>query len=329
MLTVLIPTHNGAQTLPQVLGAFCKLVPPPGGWRLVVVDNGSTDRTRDIVMSFRSSLPLAYVFEPRLGKSFAQNTGLGKTAGELVVFTDDDALPKSDWLLQLRLAADSQPSFSIFGGSIVPHWATPPENWILKLDGSILAITDPTWEEGPIPAPRIYGPNMAVRSEILAAGYTFNTSLGPVGSCYRMGEDTDFLQRIGQAGYKAWYCKKAVVAHMISRDQMTKTWVLRRAVPLGRANYRREFRDSPMSPALLLGIPRYILREILTRAVRLGCAKFSKDADAVFLERWQLSYLVGRAIEGRILAATPNAEPTNCINPTNSPGNIGRINLGA
>jgi len=215
--------------------------------------------------------------------------------------TDDDVLPTSDWLSQLRIAADAQPNFSIFGGTIVPHWELPPENWFLKWQWGILSITDPSREEGPIAATRIYGPNMAVRSDLIKAGYRFDTSLGPAGSRYQMGEDTDFLQRLEKAGHKAWHCKHAVVGHMIRKDQVKKEWVLRRALPFGRAEYRRELRDEPNPPASLLGIPRYAIREILTQAVRFVSATLTQDAAAAFSERWQLHYLVGRAIEGRAL----------------------------
>ena len=299
MLTVVMATHNGAGILPKALDAFCKLDSPNGGWQLVIVDNGSTDRTREVIDSFKSHLPLTYVFEPVLGKSAALNTGLFSIAGDLVVFTDDDVLPRPDWLVQMRAGADSQPSFSLFGGCIVPRWEIPPEDWILEIDGSILAITNPAWEEGPIPAPRLFGPNMAVRCDIVKAGYRFDTSRGPMGSRYRMGEDTDFVQRIGHAGFRAWYCKRAVVAHMIRRDQMKRDWVLRRAIPSGRVSYWREFRDSPTSPALFMGMPRYIIREILAQVIRLGHAKLSQYAATVFKERWRLHYLIGRAVEGR------------------------------
>jgi L-malate glycosyltransferase len=302
MLSVVMATHNGARTLPHVLNAFCKLDSPDGGWKLIIVDNGSTDGTREIIDSFSPRLPLIYIFEPVLGKSTAQNTGLLNIAGDLVVFTDNDVLPRPDWLLQMRVAVDSQPLFSLFGGCIVPHWEVPPEDWILKVEGTLLAITDPAWEEGPIVATRLFGPNMAIRSDVLKAGYKFDTSLGPVGSRYRMGEDSDFVQRLGHAGFRAWYCKRAVVAHMIRRDQMKKEWVLRRAIPSGRVNYRREFMDSPHSPILLLGVPRYLIREILEQAIRLGQSYLGRDAERVFRERWRLHYLVGRAIEGRALA---------------------------
>jgi L-malate glycosyltransferase len=302
MLTVLMATYNGGSTLPEVLNAYCKLDSPDGGWKLVVVDNGSTDSTKEIITSFRSRLPLTYIFEPILGKSAALNTGLLSITGDLVVMTDDDALPRPDWLVQMRLAADSQPCFSIFAGAIVPHWEVPPEDWILAYWGR-LAITNPALEEGPIPATLAYGGNMAVRSKVIEAGYKFDDSVCPVGPRYRMGEDTDFVQRLARAGFRAWHCKHGVVAHMIQRSQMTREWVLRRAVPQGRAEYREEFMDDPNSPPLLLGIPRYMIREILTQVIRFGRTRLSQnaDADTIFRERWRLHHLIGRAIEGRIL----------------------------
>ena len=317
MLTVLMATHNGARTLPAVLDAYCTLDPPVGGWNVVVVDNGSTDDTKQIITSFKSRLPLTYIFEPTLGKSAALNTGLRKITGDLVVMTDDDALPKRDWLAQMRIAADSQPSFTIFGGAIVPHWEIPPPSWIFKQPQYLLTITDPTWEEGPTPVTGVYGPNLAVRSEVIKAGYQFDTSLGPVGSLYQMGEETDFVQRLAKVGFRAWHCKSAVVAHMIRRDQMKKKWMLRRAARYGSAHCQWEYKEysPPNRPVLLLGIPRYMIREILEQAIQVLGARLSKDSDSVFKERWQLHYLVGRAMGSRALYKVLGKSPAAGENP--------------
>src|SRR5882724_9338189 len=114
MLTVLIATRNGVRTLPRVLEAYTCLQPPTGGWKLVVIDNGSTDQTRDIVLSFLDRLPLEYLFEERSGKNIALNTGLAKLEGDLAVFTDDDAIPSPDWLVSYRAAADTHTACSLF-----------------------------------------------------------------------------------------------------------------------------------------------------------------------------------------------------------------------
>ena len=300
MLTVLMATFNGARTIPDVLNAYCKLDSPPGGWKLVIVDNGSTDSTKDIVASFSSRLPLTYIFEPRIGKNTALNTGLLHVTGDLVVMTDDDALPKPDWLVEVRAAADSQPSFSVFGGAIVPHWEIPPQKWILPFT-SVLTITDPAWEEGPIVAARVWGPNMTVRSAVIETGYRFDPSLGPTGPRYQMGDEAEYLQRVTKAGFRAWHCKRAVVAHMIRTHQMKKKWMLRRALANGRAMYQWEYKEySATSPVLLLGMPRYVIRQVLTQAIHVLRARLSQDSDTVFKELWRLYYLIGYAIGGRI-----------------------------
>ena len=300
MLTVLMATYNGARTLPEVLNAYCKLDSPEGGWKLIIVDNGSTDSTKDIISSFTSRLPLTYVFEPQLGKSVALNTGLRNIFGDLVVMTDDDALPRLDWLVQMRNAADSQPAFAVIGGAIVPRWEVPPGEWILPF-WSALTLTGPDWEEGPTVMARVSGPNMVVRSKVIDGGYRFDTSLGPVGPRYRMGEDADFVQRLGKAGFKAWHCKRAIVEHIIRKDQMNKKWMLRRATKLGCAQYQWECKEYGMNPpALFLGTPRYLIRQILEQAIRTVRAILTQKVDMAYQERWQLHYLIGRTIGGRI-----------------------------
>jgi glycosyltransferase involved in cell wall biosynthesis len=97
-------THNGADTLPVVLEAYTTLQSPEGDWKLVIVDNGSTDSTNEIIHAFTKRLPLTYAFEPRRGKNRALNTRLASGSGDLIVFTDDDTIPQPDWLKLLRSA---------------------------------------------------------------------------------------------------------------------------------------------------------------------------------------------------------------------------------
>src|SRR6266851_8291804 len=144
MLTVLLATRNRAAILRETLGAYCHLQEPPSGWKLVIVDNGSTDQTATVLASFANRLPLHAVSEPTGGKNSALNTGLGFVEGDLAVFTDDDAFPHPDWLLELRKAAEAQPTYSMFGGAIVPRWASPPPLWVQWVEpGPVYTLTDP------------------------------------------------------------------------------------------------------------------------------------------------------------------------------------------
>ncbi len=301
MLTVLMATHNGADTLGDVLASYGKLESPPGGWKLVVVDNASTDSTKQILHSASSQLPITYLFEPRVGKNRALNSGLRMVEGDVVVFTDDDAVPNPDWLVEARTLADSQPSFGVFGGTIVPQWEVSPPDWILPFQCPILTITDPGWEEGPTLPGRVWGPNMVIRAEAFKMGYRFNELLGPCGSRYQMGDETEFVDRLVAAGFKVWHTEKMVVAHMIRKYQMRKDWILRRAMASGRVAYRRNFLAAPAPMALLLGFPRYLIRQLGEQAVRTAWSGLFGDEVTAFRDRFRFSFLIAQAIEGRII----------------------------
>src|ERR1700733_8012236 len=92
-LTVLFATRNGEHVLPRTLGGYRRLSAPAVGWKIVVVDNGSTDATPAIIQSFARDLPLQTLRQPVAGKSRALNTGLAAVEGRLLVLTDDDAIP--------------------------------------------------------------------------------------------------------------------------------------------------------------------------------------------------------------------------------------------
>ena len=241
MLSVLIATYNGGKTLPAVLNEYCKQDLPKEQWKLVLIDNGSTDNTKEIIEKFVPLLPIIYLFEPRKGKNAALNTGLSSIEGDLIVFSDDDVLPHMSWLKELREAADSHPLHSIFGGPVLPEWESPPEDWILSwvpLKPAFAILDDQ--EEGDKRGGNatVFGPNMAVRSNIFEMGYKFDETVGPNGSNYAMGSETDLLLRLRQAGFKAWHSKNAIVKHMIRSSQMDRRWILARAIRYGRGIYR-------------------------------------------------------------------------------------------
>ncbi len=303
MLTVLIATYNGAKTLPKALDGYVQLQTPAGGWKLVIVDNGSTDRTKEIIHSFMDRLPLTYLFEPSKGKNAALNTGLPSVAGDLVVLTDDDTLPRPDWLTEMRRAADSHASFSIFAGTVVPCWEIAPEEWILELVplAPVFGVTDPSWEEGPISPQLVFGGNAAIRTKVFEAGYKFNVRLGPRGHNYPMGSETELTLRLAEAGFKAWHCKQAVVEHIIQGFQLDRRWLFGRALRYGRGEYRLKFQHANVNCKFYLGIPTYLIKEIVRQGRYVGQAKLWGDAAEFFQDCWTFNYLLGQVIEARLI----------------------------
>jgi glycosyltransferase involved in cell wall biosynthesis len=302
MLSVLLATRNRSRILQDVLESYCKLERPSSGWKLIVVDNGSADQTSQVIASFANRLPLHTVVEPKAGKNFALNTGLGLVEGDLTVLTDDDAFPRADWLLQLRNAADSEPAYSMFGGAVVPRWEAPPPRWVQWLEqGPAYTLTNPLLQKGPIPSFLVFGPNMAIRTRVFHSGLRFDPSIGPRGCSYPMGSETKLTQGLEQQGHGAWYVPEAVVEHFVRKAQLKKAWVMQRAIRYGRGHYRLYYAAEVTSRKLLMGTPRYLFREIYEEGLLMTKACVSLQQEEFFRSRWRLNFLRGKVTEARIL----------------------------
>src|ERR1700688_1794981 len=97
-LDLIIPTHNRAGLLQKCLDSVGRAVRPNGfNVTVFVVDNNSTDYTKEIAQTFltdppgaRHDLKFKYVFVPRAGKSAALNESLAETSADLIGLIDDD-----------------------------------------------------------------------------------------------------------------------------------------------------------------------------------------------------------------------------------------------
>jgi glycosyltransferase involved in cell wall biosynthesis len=97
-VTVIVCTYNGEKHIKDCLDALTKQDYPKDKYETIVVDDGSTDRTDEIV----SKYPVKIIkHRKNLGISSARNTGLRNANGTVVAYTDDDCIPKTSWLKNL------------------------------------------------------------------------------------------------------------------------------------------------------------------------------------------------------------------------------------
>lgn len=326
MLTVLMATYNGATTLPRTLDAFLALASPRQGWNLVVIDNGSTDGTKQVVDTYLDQLPLHYLYEARRGKNAALNTGLAFSLKhlptDLFVFTDDDTTPAPDWLLQLASCADDHPDSAVFGGCITPEWAAPPPDWLLRLTplGLTFGVTSDALEDGPVHPGLVWGANMAIRREVFDAGHRFSETVGPNGGDYAMGSEIELTRRLHSLGYQSRFCPAARVGHYIRAHQLTKEYVLLRAWRHGRGKFRQ---DAPGVFPELFGIPRWMFARFAVEALGWLWARALNRQDQCFLHQWEMATLRGYFHEAR-----RNAHPARkTVLITSYSGELGGMEL--
>jgi glycosyltransferase involved in cell wall biosynthesis len=271
LITVFLATRNRALSLREVLESYRALI-SPDPWKIVIVDNGSNDATKDVIDSFTGCLPIEYVAEPRPGKTIALNTGISRIEGDLILLTDDDMVPCADWLQHFRRAATDQPDYAVFAGAVTARWPSPPDPWAvnnLRILCGAFAVSVPDLADGPLlDCGLVRGGNFAVRTPLIHE-FRFDSEIGPRGTNFYMGSETEFLVRVAAAGYKMWWTGSAVAQHIIRPEQLSKNWVLKRAVRLGRGGWRQvQAFDNSIK---WFGVPRWLFRQFGTEA--LLCAR--------------------------------------------------------
>lgn len=292
MLSVLLATHNGKDTIERTLGAMSALCPPEGGWELVVVNNASTDDTERRILEWRDRLPLKYLVEPRLGKSCAINTGLSHVKGDLIVMTDDDVLPDADWLLEWRRVAEAMPQCSLFGGAIVPEFDGPPPIWKMPESSyTVLYGQTPAYAEGEIEPRNVSGANIAVRATLLAQGWRFGEDF-LVGKRGLMGEDADFVRRLGGAGYKVGFAPTARIRHIIHPEQKSWRWIQNRFFRIGRTEFMLED-VTPGKDGPEFQFPYWRFRRVAGLLSRMLLSRVKGDQTALFAQARSLAYDLG------------------------------------
>jgi glycosyltransferase involved in cell wall biosynthesis len=292
MMSVLLATHNGADTIERTLEAMAGLDVPDGGWELLVVNNASTDDTEARVLAWKDRLPLACLAEPRLGKSFALNRGLSQTKGDLIVMTDDDVLPDRTWLTDIARVAALHPQCAAFGGAIVPAFEGPAPIVASSYFG-LLYGASPDHGEGAIQPMRgtslydVSGANLTIRKSVRDAGHRFAEGY-LIGQAGLMGEDTEFVRQLGASGLQIGFAPKARLRHIIHPHQTSWRWIHRRFYRHGRTTFlQARARGEPA------GFPWRSLRGLLGSGLRWLLALARNDRTDAFRQSRALAYDLG------------------------------------
>ncbi|MDP3921349.1 MAG: glycosyltransferase [Candidatus Omnitrophota bacterium] len=248
-VTVIICTYNRAASLQFTLKAISEqIVGDNDALDVIVVDNNSSDGTKAVFEGAEKNMPFSmqYVFEGRQGLSYARNAGIQSAMGELLIFTDDDVMPKMDWVSK-TVAGFSTHEADCVGGKVLPLWEEEKPSWLSapRLERhceGLFAVLD----HGDLPLIRdvagrhenfVYGANMAFRRKLFAEVGLFRTDLGRMGSKLAGGEETEMLGRILSLGKKVVWLPESVVYHRVAAERLRLPYMRRRRFEGGRSEY--------------------------------------------------------------------------------------------
>jgi glycosyltransferase involved in cell wall biosynthesis len=257
-------------------------VPDDIDWDVLVVDNNSTDRTRERVQEVarETTLPLKYLRQPIPGLSHARNLGITSTDKEYIAFTDDDVLVSEDWLGQIVETFQAHDADCV-GGKIVPYWIQPRPSWLSDDLLNVLAMLDhgdAPFQFGERDQRILFGANFSFRRTWLTRLGMFNVDLGRKGA-FGVGEDKAIFDKLTQGGGRAFYNPRIVVSHKVPPDRMHKRYFRQWYYVAGRDRAK----ITKPSRFTVLGIESYLLANFAKAASAL-LASAVRGSESLFAD---------------------------------------------
>jgi len=231
-ISIIIATANRATDLRDTLDNLAG-IRRPGAVELLVVDNRSTDDTRQVVASAAAHFPypVRYLFEAEEGKYAALNSGIRAARGATIAATDDDARFEPDWL---EKAADGLQRYGcdFVGGRVRPLWGGPKPSWLAERNGlhtkviALLDHGDRVREFGRgISWP--LGVNVAYRRGVFDTVGFFDNRLGRKAGTLRTQAQREWHLRARAAGVRGFYLPDMIVHHLVAPDRLEKPYFRR------------------------------------------------------------------------------------------------------
>jgi glycosyltransferase involved in cell wall biosynthesis len=197
--------------------------------RVLVVDNAPSDqRTQRLVAELSRDRDIDYVTEPRPGLSWARNRAIEASGGEIIAWTDDDAVCDPWWAAELARGFVEVPDAGAVTGVVIPsELETQSQAWYEQFCGARRgrgfdrAVFSPATAhlQSPLYPRPLFGSgnNMAFRREALEQIGRFDCALG-AGTATEAGEDIAALSALLLAGGTLVYQPSAIVRHCHRRD---------------------------------------------------------------------------------------------------------------
>jgi len=240
-LTIIVCTYNRATRINKLISNFDSEVSIPEDFQfeLVIVDNNSTDNTRESIYSIydqQRNYQLRYVFEEKSGLSNARNKGIQSSSYNNILFLDDDSLPGQQLLNVIQRTFILHPQIQCFALKILNYPGKAP-SWY-RVSGRFQMLNRGGYDLGdesrfltdndPLPN----GSGMIISRQVFNDIGCFDTRFGYdlKKTMYIPGEETELFMKIKNHGYQIYYIHDAIINHYpetekYELDSLCKTYM--------------------------------------------------------------------------------------------------------
>lgn len=260
LFSVILCTYNRRSLVLSTLASLRRQTLPYDQFEVLVVDNGSSDGTRQTVYRYINARAnqrrspadtwrVRYLLEPRNGLAHARNRALQSASGKIAVFLDDDALADPH-LLEHLLTAYQATAADVIGGCVNLRWEAPRPYWLTDDLLPLLGYFSPSSTSMLLPdSLSLSNCNFSAKISALRSIGLFSPFISKRLHAPVSMESEHFCRRLRSAGYKLWYTPAAIVTHRISAPRLQRAFFTGRAYWQGRAEVMNRYTDSSTSKA--------------------------------------------------------------------------------
>jgi glycosyltransferase involved in cell wall biosynthesis len=207
-ISIIVPTFSRPEILGLVLEALCRQTQPSFMAEVIVVCDGSDEKTRAAAQRFEGRLPLLYLEQSKSGVSSARNLGIATSRSPVVLFLDDDVLPAPGLVGEhARFHEERSAENAVLLGYVTWHHnlhCSPYMKWYGE-HGGLFAFS--LLGDNRLADPRFfYSCNISIKRQFLIDHGGFNETLSVM-------EDNELGFRLAQQGMQLFHKKAAVGFH--------------------------------------------------------------------------------------------------------------------
>jgi len=266
-ISAIISTFNRDSFLPGLFDSLKDQTLPHDQFEIIIVNNNSSDSTEKLSLDFinnSSGIKVRYFTEPNQGLSFARNRGIKESAGDLVTFIDDDALPAKDFLEKTVFFFDEHPGAGAAGGKILLRFMDKSPGWYNRFLSPLLGYFNYGDRTRIFRDNYFRGSNMTFRRTLFDTFTPFDTRLGRFGTTLTGGEEKELFYRMKNKGVQLWYIADAIVYHLVPAERTTVDFIRKQAEGTGRGKRIQAQIEGNLS----------ILKALISEDLRWGASVF-------------------------------------------------------
>jgi glycosyltransferase involved in cell wall biosynthesis len=236
--SIIIPTYKKPDSLRLTIESLWKLDYPRNNFEIIIVDNNSSDDTKEVVTELiaKSPVEMRYLLEKKPGLMFAHHAGAKVAKGKILYFTDDDVIVTKSVLKEIEKMFKIDNRIACVTGKILPIWEKEPPEWILKYFNNYMLSVNPNVKEKLLIAPYdvgVFSCHEAIKRAVLFEAGGFNPDYA--GNKMLGDGETGLSIKLEKLRYLFAYTDKAIIYNFVPVSRLTQKYMNHRFVVQGRA----------------------------------------------------------------------------------------------